>query len=215
MIRVIIAEDHNILREGLRSLLKDEPQINIVADAPNGKVLLDYLETTPADVVLMDINMPVMNGVEATQIIASEFKNIKVLVLSMLDQVSYLNQLMNAGASGYALKNIGKAELIEAIQQVYAGHTFISSELKNKKALGGSVEKPAKLTKREQQILELLAEGLTNKEIADKIFLSKRTVETHRKNLIDKTHCKNSSALIRYAMTNGLLKNTDTVFAAK
>jgi DNA-binding NarL/FixJ family response regulator len=208
MVRVIIAEDHDILREGLRSLLKDEPSIQIVADAPNGKVLIDYLEMTPVDVILMDINMPVMNGLEATKKIISEFSNIKILVLSMLDNVIYLNQMMAAGAHGYVLKSTGKEELIRAIHEVAKGGTYISQELKDKGAEAVKCDDDVKLTKRELQILELLAEGLTNKEIADKIFLSKRTVETHRKNLIDKTHCKNSSALIKYAMCKGLLKNT-------
>jgi DNA-binding NarL/FixJ family response regulator len=208
MLRIIITEDHDILREGLRSLLKDEESIQVVADAPNGKVLLDYLQTTPVDVVLMDINMPVMNGIEATKIIAQEHKNVKVLILSMLDNVNYLNQLMRAGAHGYLLKSTGKDELIHAIHEVAAGNIYISQELKQK-AIGTKPEEDVKLTKRELQVLELLAEGLTNKEIADKIFLSKRTVETHRKNLIDKTHCKNTSALIKYAIINGILKNVN------
>lgn len=212
MIRVMIAEDHDILREGLQSLLKDEASIQIVAEAPNGKLILDYLETTPADVILMDINMPVLNGLETTRIISEQYKNIKVLVLSMLDHPNYLNQMMSVGAKGYILKNSSKAELIKAIHEVAAGHKYISKELaekvisskgKNEESKKGEVH----LTKRELQILELLAEGLTNKEIGDRIFLSKRTVETHRRNLFEKTNCKNSSALIKYAIVKGILKD--------
>jgi len=211
MIRVIIVEDHDILREGLRSLLGDEPELRIVADAPNGKVLLDYLETTPADVILMDINMPVMNGIEATRIVSEEYSHIKVLVLSMLDHPSYVEQAMQAGAKGYLLKSSGKEELVQAIREVAAGKEYIGKRVSEHDVSPGS--SPAKapqvrLTKREMQILELLAEGFTNREIAEKIFLSKRTVESHRKKLLEKTNCKNSSALIKYAIYTGILKDT-------
>jgi DNA-binding NarL/FixJ family response regulator len=210
MIRVILAEDHDILREGLKSLFRDDEDIKIVAEAANGKILLDLLETTPADVVLMDINMPVMNGLEATRQIIRNFRKVKVLVLSMMDHPGYLKQMMEAGAEGYLLKNASKEELVKAIHSVFRGQTYISPEISVKAAEMAEKDQgkaPVRLTKRELQVLELLAEGLTNKEIAEKIFLSKRTVETHRKNLIDKTNSKNSSALIRYAIENGLLKN--------
>jgi DNA-binding NarL/FixJ family response regulator len=210
MIRVIITEDHDILREGLQSLLKDEPTIGVVAEAANGKVLLDYLETTPVDVILMDINMPVLNGIEATKIIASEFPHVKVLALSMLDNSNYVQVMLNAGAKGYVLKSTGKNELVHAIQEVASGKKYISKALECvPSAAGKDLPKPSKLTKRELQVLELLVEGMTNKEIAEKIFLSKRTVETHRKNLIEKTHSKNTSALIRYAICNGIVKNAN------
>ncbi|MCW3104775.1 MAG: DNA-binding response regulator [Bacteroidetes bacterium] len=215
MIRIIIVEDHDILREGLRSLLGDEPAIRIVADAPNGKVLLDYLETTPADVILMGINMPVMNGVEATRIVSEEYSHIKVLVLSMLDHPSYVEQAMQAGAKGYLLKNSGKEELVHAIREVAAGNQYISKRISEAHASADSpvpkISPQVKLTKREMQILELLAEGFTNREIAEKIFLSKRTVESHRKKLLEKTNCKNSSALIKYAIYKGILKDNKVV----
>jgi DNA-binding NarL/FixJ family response regulator len=203
MIRLIIADDHEILRESLQSLLAGDPSINIVADAPNGKVLLDYLETTPADVVLMDINMPVMNGIEATGIITEKFPHVRVLALSMLDNHHYLRVMMEAGATGYILKNAGKNELLLAIHEVAEGRQYISRAFKNTSA-------SVVLSKREIQILEMLAEGLSNKEIADKLFLSKRTVETHRQNILDKTNCKNSSSLIKYALCNGILKGINT-----
>jgi DNA-binding NarL/FixJ family response regulator len=213
MIRVILAEDHDIVREGLQSLFKDDEDIKIVGEASNGQVLIDLLQTTPADIVLMDINMPVMNGLEATKYISKNHKKIKVLVLSMMDHPGYLKQMLEAGAEGYVLKSAGKEELLMAIKTVFMGKTFISPEVSQKAAAADSKEleskKLVKLTKRELQVLELLAEGLTNKEIAEKIYLSKRTVETHRKNLIDKTNSKNSSALIRYAIVNGIIKGGD------
>jgi DNA-binding NarL/FixJ family response regulator len=210
MVRIIIAEDHDILREGLQSLLRDEPRVKVVAGASNGKILLDYLETTPVDVILMDINMPVMNGVEATKIITVEHPHVKVLVLSMMDNPNYLTMMMEAGAKGYILKSTGKEELVKAIEIVAAGGKYISPTLKAKADIQAKSKDgldDAKLTRRELQILQMLAEGMTNKEIAEKIFLSRRTVETHRKNLIEKTNCKNSSALIKYAIEKGYLKN--------
>jgi DNA-binding NarL/FixJ family response regulator len=211
MIRVILAEDHDIVREGLQSLFKDDEDIKIVGEAANGQILIDLLQTTPADIILMDINMPVMNGLEATKYVTRHYKKTKVVVLSMMDHPGYLKQMMEAGAEGYVLKSAGKEELIRAIKTVYSGRSFISPEISLKVAAADSKEleskKMVKLTKRELQVLELLAEGLTNKEIAEKIYLSKRTVETHRKNLIDKTNSKNSSALIKYAIVNGILKD--------
>jgi DNA-binding NarL/FixJ family response regulator len=207
MIRVILAEDHDILRDGLQSILADNNEIKVVAEASNGKALIDLLQTTPADIVLMDINMPVMNGIEATRYITEHYKNIKVVALSMMDNTNYLQQMMNAGAKGYILKSTGKNDMVYAIKQVMKNIPFISPELLIKQEEDNAGPAKAKLTKRELQVLELLAEGLTNKEIADKIFLSKRTIETHRKNLIDKTGSKNTSALIKYAISHGIIKS--------
>lgn len=208
MIRVALAEDHDILREGLQSLLKEEKDIKIVAEGANGQELIDLLQLNPVDIILMDINMPVMNGLDATRYITKHFKEIKILVLSMMDHPRYLQQMIEAGASGYVLKSAGKDELVHAIKEVAAGRSYISPEISQKMENNPSASKAnaVKLTKRELEILQLLAQGMTNKEIAEKIFLSRRTVETHRKNLIDKTNSKNSFALIRYAMENGILK---------
>lgn len=203
MIRVILAEDHDILRDGLQSILANDDQIKIVGEASNGKMLIDLMKTVPVDVVLMDINMPVMNGLEATQYITENYKKVKVVALSMMEHSSYLQQMLKAGAKGYVLKSTGKNELIFAIKKVMENEIYISQEMASKQ---DEKEGKVKLTKRELQVLELLAEGLTNKEIAEKIFLSKRTVETHRKNLIVKTKSKNTSSLIKYAINEGILK---------
>jgi DNA-binding NarL/FixJ family response regulator len=203
MIRVILAEDHDILRDGLQSILANDDQIKIVGEASNGKMLIDLMKTVPVDVVLMDINMPVMNGLEATEYITENYKKVKVVALSMMEHSSYLQQMLKAGAKGYILKSTGKNELISAIKKVMDNEIYISQEMASKQ---DEKEGKIKLTKRELQVLELLAEGLTNKEIAEKIFLSKRTVETHRKNLIVKTKSKNTSSLIKYAINEGILK---------
>jgi DNA-binding NarL/FixJ family response regulator len=203
MIKVILAEDHDIMREGLKSLMAGDTEISIVGEAPNGKVLLDILETTPVDIVLMDLNMPVMSGYEATRHIVENFSAIKVLVLSMLEHPGCMQQIINAGAKGYVLKSANKNDLVFAIKQIAKGGTYITPSLLLKPE---NKETKVKFTNRELQVLELLGEGLTNREIAEKIFLSKRTVETHRKNLIDKTNSKNTSALIKFAISHGILK---------
>jgi DNA-binding NarL/FixJ family response regulator len=202
MTRVIIAEDHTIVRDGLCAILNNVEDIKIVGEAPNGKVLLDLLETTPVDLVVMDINMPVLNGMEAMKVIAEQHEHIKVLVLTTMEHPNYFQQMMTAGAKGYMLKTAGKNDLVYAIKQVAGNHSYVSPELVFKQE---PKEGKVKFTKRELQVLELMAEGLTNREIAEKIFLSKRTVETHRKNLIDKTNSKNTSVLIRYAISHGIL----------
>jgi DNA-binding NarL/FixJ family response regulator len=213
MIRVILAEDHDILREGLQSLFREEKEIKIVGEAPHGKALIDLLHLTPVDVILMDVNMPVMNGMEATAYIGKYFPQIKVLVLSMIDHKNYVHQMLLAGARGYVLKNASKEELILAIKKVHAGETYISHELETSPDIDKPEEKKYEdqifFTKRELQILELIAEGLTNSEIADKIYLSKRTVESHRKSLLEKTNSKNSSVLIKYAICKGILKDVN------
>lgn len=202
MIRVILADDHTLLRDCLCALLSQEEDITIVGEAPNGRILLDLLETTPVDLVLMDINMPEINGPEAMRHINEQHNHVKVLALSKMTHQSYLQQMLNSGAKGYLLKTACKNDLIFAIKQVAGNRTYVSPELLiSKESMDGTI----RFTKRELQILELIAEGMTNKEIADQIFLSKRTVETHRKNLIEKTKSKNTSVLIRYAINNGLL----------
>ncbi|MFD2247371.1 response regulator transcription factor [Pontibacter ruber] len=216
MINLIITDDHKIIRDGLKSLLRGEESIRVVGEASNGNELISLLATTPADVVLMDLNMPEKDGYETTKYLAEHYPKVKVLVLSMLDHESYVNRIINAGASGYILKNAGKEELRSAIQLVAAGTPYICSEvamdlLKRSHAPAStSVSIPTTsgtkdLSKREMEVLALIAEGYTNAEIADKLFTSKRTVETHRQNLLEKTNSKNTATLIKYALQRGLI----------
>lgn len=216
MINLIVTDDHKIIRDGIKSLLRSEQTIQVVGEAANGNELISLLATTPADVVLMDINMPEKDGFETTQYMAEHYPNIKVLVLSMLDHESYVNKIMNAGASGYILKNAGREELCSAIQLVARGIPYICSEVAMDllKKTHSSAPAPSglrtdmetkDLSKREMEVLALIAEGYTNAEIADKLFTSKRTIETHRQNLLEKTNCKNTATLIRYALQRGLI----------
>jgi DNA-binding NarL/FixJ family response regulator len=215
MNRVFIVDDHAIVRDGLRALLDSEPGLTVVGEAGHGQELLDRLPDTPADVVLLDMNMPVLDGLATTARLHAEYPEVKILVLSMLNHERYIGQLFDAGAHGYILKSAEKGEIVVAIQMVASGRRFLCSDLgltMLRKVLDRDVgsesveiKKPGQLTRRETEILRLLSEGLTTSEMAEKLFTSKRTIETHRQNILEKTHTKNTAALIKLAMTQGLL----------
>lgn len=212
MSRIFLVDDHTIVRDGLRALLANEPDIEVVGEAGNGQELLDQLPTTPADVILLDANMPILDGLATTLRLRAEFPQVRVLILSMLAHERYIGQLFDAGASGYVLKSAEKGEILVAIQTVIAGRHFLCSDLglnMLRKVLAKNDEpeevKASRLSRRESEVLQLLAEGLTTNEIAEKLFTSKRTIETHRQNILEKTQTKNTAALIRLAVTQGLL----------
>ena len=213
MSRIFLVDDHTIVRDGLRALLANEPDIEVVGEANHGQELLDQLPTTPTDVVLLDANMPVLDGLATTQRLRAEYPHVRVLILSMLAHERYIGQLFDAGASGYVLKSAEKAEILVAIQTVIAGRQFLCSDLglnMLRKVLAKEEEpdeanKASRLSRRETEVLQLLSEGLTTNEIAKKLFTSKRTIETHRQNILEKTQTKNTAALIRLAVTQGLL----------
>ncbi|GAB2794270.1 DNA-binding NarL/FixJ family response regulator [Hymenobacter luteus] len=217
MIRVFLVDDHTILREGLQAALAPEPGLTVVGVASNGQELLDMLPGTPADVVVLDVNMPVLDGLATTRRLREEFPNVRILILSMVSHERNIAQLLDAGASGFVLKSVDKAEIVLAIQTVAVGKAYLCSELglnmlrKVLSQTGGSgdeqpLKKQGDLSNREREVLQLIAEGLTTNEIAEKLFTSKRTIETHRQNIIEKTQVKNTAALIKYAMENGLIK---------
>ncbi|RZK22482.1 MAG: response regulator transcription factor [Hymenobacter sp.] len=215
MTRIFLVDDHAIVRDGVRALLANEAGLVVVGEAGHGQELLDQLPTTPADVVLLDINMPVLDGQATVKRLHAEFPALKILVLSMLSHERYVEQLFGAGAHGYILKNADKEEIIVAIRSVVAGRQFLCSELglaMLRKVMSKSpvpeepdTKKCSHLTRRETEILRLLAEGLTTSEMAEKLFTSKRTIETHRQNILEKTQTKNTAALIKLAMLQGLL----------
>jgi len=213
MHRIFLVDDHTIVRDGLRALLAHEPGIEVVGEAGNGQELLDQLPDIPADVVLLDANMPVLDGLATTLRLRAEHPGVRVLILSMLSHERYIGQLFDAGASGYVLKSAEKGEILVAIQTVIAGRQFLCSDLglnMLRKVLSKDDEpeeapKASRLSRRESEVLQLLAEGLTTNEIAEKLFTSKRTIETHRQNILEKTQTKNTASLIRLAVTQGLL----------
>ena len=217
MTRILLADDHTILRDGIRALLSAEADLDVVGEAGNGAELLTMLETTPADVVLMDVQMPVLDGFSTMPELRRRFPDVRVLVLTMLDHENYVMRMLDAGALGYVLKNAVIGEIAYAIRTVAAGSPFLCTEiglnmLTKAVAQSSSSLVPegegttgADLTARELEVLKLIAEGLTNGEIGDKLFTSKRTIETHRQNIIAKTQAKNTAALIKLAVSRGLI----------
>lgn len=215
MIRVLLAEDHNIVRSGIKSLLDNESNIQVINEASNGKEVIRILENgAGANIIVTDLNMPGMSGNELINYLRANFGHLKILVLSMSDQEKYVSEAFKAGADGYLLKNVSKEELIFAIKHVMAGGQYICAELSLRMlAKVSSYDKPLPdfesfqdLTKRELEVLQLIAEGFTNNEIAEKLFTSRRTIEGHRQSLIEKTGVSNSAALIMHAFRNGILK---------
>ncbi|MGI4872714.1 MAG: response regulator [Janthinobacterium lividum] len=216
MIRVFLVDDHAVLREGLRMLFEQELDLTIVGEAANGQLLLDQLPTTPTDVVLLDLNMPVLGGIATAERLHADYPDVRILMLSMVEEPLSILQTMAAGAHGYLLKNASKDEVLTGIRTVLAGRRFLCSEIgltlldrvANAPAAPPALPTASPLSRREHEILQLVAEGLTNQQIADQLFTSRRTVETHRQNILEKTGCRNTPALISYASTHGLLTAT-------
>jgi DNA-binding NarL/FixJ family response regulator len=215
MINVLLIEDHDIVRQGIRALLENQPEITVIGEACNGAEAIEKLKVLKPDVLIMDMNMPVMSGLECTRKIRSEYPDIKILVLSMHDHENYLIEMLDAGANGYVLKNTSKDELLFAIKKIandgmYIGPEFTMNMLAKYKASSGFVEvSPTidlKISDREMDVLRLVAKGLTNNEIAKQLFTSVRTIETRRKNLLEKTKTTNTATLIRFATIKGIIK---------
>jgi len=207
MIRVFIVDDHPVVIEGIHSLLRNEKDIEWAGQAMNAQSCLGYFVSNTADVILMDINLPDMNGMELCAIVKEKYPGIMILALSTFDQGLYVKTMMDKGASGYVLKNASKEELLEAIHVVNKGHIFLSDE--TGKALqayqkSSRTEVPI-LSRREKEILILIAEGYTNPQIAEKLFVSQFTIDSHRKNLLTKLNVKNTASLIRLAMEQKLI----------
>ncbi|MCK5847423.1 MAG: response regulator transcription factor [Bacteroidales bacterium] len=208
MIKVLIADDHKIFVDGLISLLTREHNISVVAKAHNGIEMLDCLENYDVDIVLSDINMPVMDGLKAAKIILKKFPNVKVIMLSMHNRNAIIKEVVKIGVHGYVLKSGDNAELVNTINKVFTGERYYSFEVKkildniadNKKHFDDIL-----ISKKEQRIIKHICDGFTSKEIADILNLSIYTVETHRKNLLIKTKSKNVVALVNYAYKNNIV----------
>ncbi len=216
--RIIITDDHQLILDGLRSIIAGESDLQLLAEANNGQQALSLCESLQPDLVLMDIDMPVMNGLEATTQIKKKFPSVRVMVLTMHDEAALVKRIMEIGADGYMLKNADQEELLSAIRKVAGGEKHYSEKVLNALKEGKTDSSQfslrptdavllSTLTEREVEILRLLAEGLSNKEIGDKIFISHRTVDTHRTNLMKKLDVHNVAGLIRFAIRNGLISN--------
>src|SRR4051794_28816095 len=215
MIKILLADSQKILRAGIISFLKNDPEIEVVGDAGSSKEIIEKLSTLEVDIVVLDNNITELNGIETTRYIKENYSHIKILALSIFDQEENLISMFEAGASGYILKKSGKEDLVNAIKKIAEGNLYICSEMalgmlqriKENREVLFRVEnkKLPELSKRELEILQLIGEGYTNNEIADKTFTSRRTVETHRKNLIEKTESKNTATVIKYAIFNHII----------
>jgi DNA-binding NarL/FixJ family response regulator len=209
-VNVILVDDHQLFREGLKLMLNLNPQIGSISQAGNGVEFLELLKKMTPDVVLMDIDMPIMDGVEATKRALLLNPNLKIIALSMYGDDEYYIKMIEAGARGFILKNSDIEVVEEAISNVMAGQNYFSSEvmanlvihLNNKK----TEEARSELTERESEILYHICKGLSNQEIADTLFLSKRTVDKHRENILSKTNAKNTAGLVMYAIKHGIIQ---------
>ena len=211
MIRVLIADDHAILRDGIRSILESQEDIIVVGEAGNGEEALELVNKLMPDIVLMDISMPKTNGLEATRLIKDHFPQVKVLILTQHDNREYIAPALGAGASGYVLKRSGRREMLNALRQVYEQGAFltgnITQEVLKEYSNNGHYNKDddQHLTDRERQVLNLIVEGKSNKEIALELGISPKTVSVHRTNLMLKLEVQNTVELVRYAANNPLV----------
>ncbi len=205
MIKILLADDHQMFIDGMKSFLKTEPNIEVVGQALNGEDILQELQRMAVDVIIMDVRMPNMDGIEATRRIKQLYPDVKVLVLSMFNEKSYISQLMELGASGYILKEKSYEELVMAINNVYAGKPHFGLEVLTTATTVSpeDTEHDISLTKREIEVLIKIAEGHTSEEIARLLIVQKTTIDTHRRNLLDKLGLKRSTQLVRYAIKKG------------
>lgn len=213
MIKIIIADDHQLFIEGVHSLINSMNDIEIIKEVNDGRALIEVLEHTKCDIILMDINMPILDGIEATRQIKKTYPEIKILMLTMFSSRDYIEKLLRAGADGYLLKNTDVIELKEAIETLMRGESYFSKEVTERIMEGLQKKKHEEktkhlieLTEREIDVLKLIVQEFTTAEIAEKLFISTHTVETHRKNLISKLNVRNVAGLVRYAMENGLVE---------
>ena len=197
-IKVFVTDDHYMVVEGLRTLLQNEKNIEWLGHASNADSCLAFLHEQLPDVILMDINMPGISGIELCKAVKEKYPSVLVIGLSTFNQQSFIQKMMENGASGYVLKNATQEELMEAIQAVAIGKTYLSEEAATSLRKYAESEIPV-ITRREKEVLGLIADGMTNSEIAQKLFISTTTVDSHRKNLLTKFEAKNTALLIRTA----------------
>lgn len=211
MIKILIADDHQMFIDGLKSLLEGSAGICVVGEARNGHEVVELCALKAVDIVIMDINMPGMDGIQATRELLKKHPAIKILGLSMYNDREYISDMLKAGALGYILKNTGKESLLNAIHTLHSGANYLGEEV-SKTLLNSFMKNPQlakimeKLSDREKEVLVCIATGLTTHEIADQLFISKNTVETHRKNLLYKLKARNTAELVNNAYKQRLIQ---------
>ncbi len=212
-IKVVLAEDHTIVRKGIRALLDAEDNIEVVGEAEDGQAAINQVEKFSPDLVIMDHTMPVLNGLTATRQIKKMFPDVKILILTMHTNEEYVLQFLRAGAAGYLIKKTAPKELVTAIQAIYQGESYLSPSI-SKVVIDGYVQQSSnldsednyeKLTDRERQILQLVTEGFSNREIAEQLSISIKTVNNHRVSLMDKLDIHNTAKLVKYAIRKGVI----------
>lgn len=209
--KVLLVDDHIVVRQGIKALLTDEPDMEVVGEANNGREAMDSLERLEPDVVLMDISMPGLNGIEATRQIKQRFPEVKVVILSMHANEEYVFQVLQAGAAGYVLKQSDSLEVLTAIRAAISGGSFLSPPISRtviddyvrRAEVRGRGDAQELLTSREREVLQLLAEGLPNRKIAEELNISVKTVESHRSNMMNKLEVSSKTELIKYALRKG------------
>jgi two-component system, NarL family, response regulator NreC len=212
-IRILLADDHTVMRRGLRFLLESQPDFTVVAEASDGREAVQHAETAHPDIAVLDVAMPNLSGIEAAQRIAAQSPNVAIIILSMHSDEGYVLRALKAGARGYLLKDAAEGDLIEAIRVVSQGKTFFSSEISKMLVedyireirTRGVEDSYELLTSREREILQLLVEGNSNKDIASRLNVSPHTVETHRRNLQDKLNLHSFAELILYAVRKRII----------
>jgi NarL family two-component system response regulator LiaR len=213
--RIVLADDHAILREGIRALLEDQPDMIVVGEAADGRRAVELARELSPDIIVMDIGMPLLNGLEATRQIKRDYPQVAVLVLTMHDNEEYVSQILAAGAAGYVLKRAASSELVTAIRAVAAGQSYLSPAVTRlliegyigrQLAAPGVVDPFDTLTAREREVLQLVAEGHTNSQIAKLLSISLKTVKAHRSNLMQKLGLHDRGELIKVAIQRGIIE---------
>lgn len=217
MTKILIADDHAMFADGIASLLKAENNIEVVGRVLDGPSVIEFLKNNPCDILLLDVNLPGMSGIEVCKKVVSDYKATKVLAISMFNEESFVTEILNNGAMGYILKNTGREELLKAINTILGGKSYFSEDvtktimkglMKHRKGSNGETKKELpKISRREKEVLDLIIKEHTTQEIANVLFISLKTVESHRSNLLAKLNARNTAGLVRIAMENNLLGN--------
>ncbi len=212
MIKVLLTDDHVIVRDGIKTLLKKDPEIHVIAEANNGQEALNIMSKEDIDVILLDINMPGMDGLDTSAVIKEKYPSVHIIALTMYREMNMVETMFRNGAKAYLLKSCSREELISAIKGVASGKEYLDEKLRkefvsyiNKPIRRGEYQGPS-ISKREREVLQLISEELTTSEIAGKLFISITTVETHRKNMLKKLGVRNTAGLMRYAFEHSLIE---------
>lgn len=215
MIKILVADDHTMFADGIESILADQKELKVVGKCYDGAAIFPFLEKEDVDVLLLDVNLPIMNGIDVCKKLGEISSSVKVLALTMHNEESFVTEILKFGALGYILKNTGKNELINAIKRVAQGESYFSKDVTqtimkslvspSKKKEGSKNENLPKISRREQEVLDLIVKEFTTQEIANQLFISLKTVESHRRSLLTKLNVRNTAGLVRVAIENQLL----------